>query len=249
MRLRPLLLALCCTPLVASAQFGEYPDEVSELAYFASGLEWGDPNNQHRFAMIEVMAGDYISQNGTYDSLQDLLTTESLSELEGIAIECRECAPFSGGNDLQREIEGVLLANGIDDFLIWPSSEWSQARQIFLDRTTGKFVGTVTSAETGEPLRNAFVSSEFFGDTTDENGEFEVIYLDPGTVHLVASRRDRESVEVDIEIVAGETIRHDFALPEARPACCRLEGEWEIELTVTDDRRPSDQRLLICAPD
>lgn len=221
-------------------EYGDYPDGVSELAYFASDGGWGDPENQHRFVAIKISDGQFHTQQGTYETLSQLLRDENIAEFEGVAIECRDCSGYTGGNELQVELVTGLHQAGIENYLIWPNEEWSAARRIFLDRTTGRVAGKITASENGEPLQWAYVSSTYLGGDADENGEYEVDLLDPGIVRLVASRRGRESVVAEVEVVAGKTVEHDFELALAKPACCKLEGDWDIVLTLTDDERPDD---------
>jgi hypothetical protein len=218
---------------IASSADDPNSAEVSELAYFAASDGWGDPDKQGRFRNIKISETSFTTINGQYSSLIEVIETEKLANLEGVGIFFEDYFP-----DEEREgFVKLLRENGVSEIVTNRDDAWSKARRLYLARTTGTLVGTITAAETGEPLPGAFVSSQFFGDDTDESGEYKVIYLDPGTEVISASRRDRKTQSVEIEFVAGKSTKRDFVLELATPACCALEGEWEIELRITDDRR------------
>ena len=222
--------------LCNSDDLSECPPEISELAYFAAaGLE-NTPINQNRFALIYSVpypsGSKYFTKNGSHETLYDLLAAEDMSHYEGVAVECQEC---EHDNDFQKTLTKILNEHGVENILFWPNEEWRKARQIFLDRTTGKVRGKITAAESGEPLLRTVVSTGSGADNTDENGEYEIAHQEPGIVKLVTRRRDREAVEAEVLIEARKTIQHDFVLTKAKAACCKLEGAWMVELILTHD--------------
>jgi len=115
-------------------------------------------------------------------------------------------------------------------------------RQRELQRTTGTIKGKVIDAETGEPLSDVSLMGvdTGMGDSSDATGAFEVVYLDPGTVKLEASRRDLVTASQVVTVAAGQTTTVEFKMQRAARACCRLEGEWNVSLTL--DKAPADVR-------
>ena len=229
------IFLLCGVALCNSDDFNECPPGISELAYFAAAGRRNAPKNQNRFALIYSVpystGTKYFTENGSYETIYDLLANEDISHYEGVAIECRECMNDIG---FQKTLTKIFNENGVKNLFFWPNEEWRKARQIFLDRTTGKVRGKITAAESGEPLFRTFVSTGSSGiDDADENGEYEIDHIEPGIVKLVTSRRDRESLEAEVLIEARKTIKHNFVLTKAKAACCKLEGEWKIELILT----------------
>jgi len=233
-----LLACIAWQVPIALAAAGPNSPEVSDLAYFAASDGWGASDKQDRFRMIRISKSSFTTKNGEYSSLVKLIEIEKLANLEGVGI-------FFEDYFSEEEREGFVKAlreNGIVEIVTNRDAAWSKARSLYLAHTTGTLVGTITAAETGEPLPGAFVSSQFFGDDTDENGEYKVIYLDPGIEVISASRRDRKTQSLEIEFAPGKRTKKDFVLELATPACCVLEGEWEIELRITDDRRSPENR-------
>ncbi len=115
--------------------------------------------------------------------------------------------------------------------------------------TTGKLVGRVTDASTGEGLAgvNVLVENTTFGAATDLDGNYLILGLSPGKYTLVASYisyRDMRVTEVEINI--DKTSRIDFSL---QPAALELDEAIEVvaerplfkkDLTSTESSVGSD---------
>jgi hypothetical protein len=54
---------------------------------------------------------------------------------------------------------------------------------------TGKIAGIVTDKTTGEPIlgANVVVTGTSFGAATDENGQYTILYIPPGTYNVAVS--------------------------------------------------------------
>jgi hypothetical protein len=111
-----------------------------------------------------------------------------------------------------------------------------EERRQFPERT-GTIVGVVRDAETGEPLRGVEVYVLYFGDFTNERGEFSISHLDPGRVELTASRRDMVEATVVTNVVAAKEARVDFTMVRTPNPCCTLEGTWFVELVLEEPGR------------
>jgi len=86
--------------------------------------------------------------------------------------------------------------------------------------------GTVRDALTDEPIGGAHVSAGDLGTLADDNGEFGVAPLPPGSLEVVAYRRGfiQESLTVIIE--SGVSILVHVPMLPAKPPCCELNGLW-----------------------
>jgi hypothetical protein len=97
--------------------------------------------------------------------------------------------------------------------------------------TKGKIAGIVTDQETGEPLpgANVILENTTKGASSDENGYFYILNVQPGTYSIKASVIGYEIMTVsNLNILADRTTNVNFVL---RPTV--LEGE---EVVVTADR-------------
>src|SRR5699024_2838801 len=79
---------------------------------------------------------------------------------------------------------------------------------------TGVIKGTVTNAETGEPMPGASVYCEgtTIGDATDKEGEYEITGVEPGEYVLVAQFIGYKSEKKKITIEANDTLSVNFKL-------------------------------------
>ncbi|MGW8317554.1 MAG: carboxypeptidase-like regulatory domain-containing protein, partial [Bacteroidales bacterium] len=94
----------------------------------------------------------------------------------------------------------LALASG------WTSVLYSQGR--------GSVKGQLTDAQTGEPLMfaNVAMKGTTMGTVTDEEGNYELLNIRPGTYTLVFSYLSYKDIEQDVQITAGETLVKDGAL-------------------------------------
>ncbi|MHB2151088.1 TonB-dependent receptor [Calditrichota bacterium LG25] len=95
--------------------------------------------------------------------------------------------------------------------------------------TTGKIVGRVTDAATGEGLPgvNVFLENTTFGAATDMDGNFMIIGVPPGTYTLVASYVSYREVRVTgVQVNIDKTRRVDVKL---EPATLELEEAIVVE--------------------
>ncbi|MBD3274930.1 MAG: TonB-dependent receptor plug domain-containing protein, partial [Candidatus Marinimicrobia bacterium] len=102
---------------------------------------------------------------------------------------------------------------------------------ISFSQTTGKIAGSVTDAETGEPLPgvNVFIQGTDLGAATDADGDYFIIQVPPGTYTVVArfigyAEQRKTGAQVNID----RTLELDFSLQPSAIA-----GE---EVTVTAER-------------
>jgi len=82
-------------------------------------------------------------------------------------------------------------------------------------QTVGKLAGTVSQAETGEPLpgANVVIVGTGMGAAADENGEFYILNIPPGKYELRAIMIGFETMKVGGVVVnAGKTTQIDFEL-------------------------------------
>ncbi len=83
---------------------------------------------------------------------------------------------------------------------------------------SGKIVGKVTDKQTGEALigANVIVKGLGIGASTDKNGSFIILNIDPGVYSITASYIGFEPVTVtNVEVITNRTVNVDFELPEA----------------------------------
>ncbi len=107
--------------------------------------------------------------------------------------------------------------------------------------TTGEIRGVVTDASSGEPLVGAQVNIIDFklGTTTNINGEYTLRRLAPGEYTLIAKYVGFKSVSRKVTVVAGESVKQDFAIaPTAVTA---------DELIVTGQGVATERRKLTTA--
>jgi outer membrane receptor protein involved in Fe transport len=82
-------------------------------------------------------------------------------------------------------------------------------------QTVGKLAGTVTSAETGEPLpgANIVIVGTGMGAAADENGQYFILNVPAGKYELRAVMIGFETMRIiDVVVNAGKTTRIDFNL-------------------------------------
>jgi Carboxypeptidase regulatory-like domain len=98
--------------------------------------------------------------------------------------------------------------------------------------------GRVVDRETGKPLEfvNVFLANTTRGTSTGENGMYRLDDVVPGFYQLVASRVGYEVAAFPVQIVSGDTMRHDFALlprtvrgPEVE-VVARTPSQWRLDL-------------------
>lgn len=85
----------------------------------------------------------------------------------------------------------------------------------------GSIVGTIMDASTGESLvgANILVEGEGFGTTTDQNGDYSIDGIDPGTYAIRVSFVGYETaVEENVEVEVGETTTVDLQLNPSEAA-------------------------------
>ncbi len=96
---------------------------------------------------------------------------------------------------------------------------------------TGKIRGTVTDAETGEPLMmaNVIIEGTNMGAASDENGEYIILNVPTGKYTLICTYMGYQKVTIqDVIVNSGLTSFKDFALPKIV-----LEGQ---EVVIVADR-------------
>lgn len=102
---------------------------------------------------------------------------------------------------------------------------------LLVAQTTGKISGTVTDAETGEPLpgANVVVEGELIGSATDNNGRFHVINVRPGEYTVIVNVIAYKPIYVEnVRVSVNRTFSLDVKMTPTV-----LEGET---VTVTADR-------------
>ncbi len=100
-----------------------------------------------------------------------------------------------------------------------------------LGQTTGKISGTVTDAETGEPLIgvNILVKDTEFGGATDVDGEFFILNIHPGVYNIEARYIGYATTTIqDVQVSVNRTARVAFKMPPSV-----IDGE---EVTIVADR-------------
>jgi len=97
---------------------------------------------------------------------------------------------------------------------------------------TGKIAGRVTDGETGEPLPgvNVYIEGTALGSATDENGDYFILKVPPGTYTVVAQMVGYATVrKTEVLVSVDRTIRVDFELkPQA------FEGEEVVVVAERD---------------
>jgi len=115
-----------------------------------------------------------------------------------------------------------LLAGFIASLLLVPSLALAQ---------NAKITGRVTEAETGDPLPGANVrlAETGYGAATNQNGEYTIFNVSPGTYTVVVSFVGYRTVRrQNVEIISGVTKRLDFELETAE-----FEGQ-EVVVTAEE---------------
>lgn len=215
-----------------------YPREIDELVYFSVGNSWGDPEKKDKFRIIRVEDIKITTESNIYSNIEDLLTSKEFEGVIGIAIDFKSY----WSDDKEEELVNSIIQKGIERVVKFRSRKWIAARQIYLDRTTGKISGTIRSSETGKPIPGVYVSAEYFGDSTDEKGNFTVSMLGSGIVVIEAIRIDLISKKLVENIEIGKTTSVEILMERAPAACCKLNGEWSLVLNVEKDVRPAKDR-------
>lgn len=103
-------------------------------------------------------------------------------------------------------------------------------------QTVGKLAGTVSQAETGEPLpgANVVIVGTGMGTAADENGEFYILNVPPGKYELRAIMIGFETMKVvDVVVNAGKTTQIDFEL---------VDEILEIDEVIVVAERPDVER-------
>jgi outer membrane receptor protein involved in Fe transport len=109
-------------------------------------------------------------------------------------------------------------------------------------QTSGKISGTVTTAATGEPLvgLNITIEKTTMGTITDDNGEYSIINVPPGTYRLRASMLGYEPMVIqDLVVSVNRTTIADFKLKEG------VIEEKEVVVTVERIQQKRDQTSSI----
>ena len=91
---------------------------------------------------------------------------------------------------------------------------WSALAAPQAQAQTGTVRGTITDAQTGEPLPGATVRVEgtSLGAATSIEGEYRIVGVPAGAQTLVGSYVGYAPEEVSVTVVAGEALEQDFAL-------------------------------------
>jgi len=86
--------------------------------------------------------------------------------------------------------------------------------------------GTVLDADTGLPLKAAFVNMDGYDGKTDKHGNYELINIEPGTYTAVFSKADYEEAFMSVTLYADIATPLDVALVpvEAPPGAATLYG-------------------------
>lgn len=109
-------------------------------------------------------------------------------------------------------------------------------------QTAGKLNGTVSDAETGEPLpgANVVVEGTQLGSSADEEGRYVILNVPPGTYDVSASVIGyAELVKTGVRVRSGLTATVDFPLEQSAIAGEQVEVVAErpvIEKTMTESR-------------
>ncbi|MGH7492785.1 MAG: TonB-dependent receptor [bacterium] len=112
--------------------------------------------------------------------------------------------------------------------LLWPGTLSAQ--------NVGRIAGTVTDAETGNPLpgANVIIAGTRMGAATDAKGEYYILNIPPGRYELRASMIGFESMKVvEVIVHVGRTTKTDFKL---------IDETLEFEEVVVQAVRPDVER-------
>ncbi len=117
-------------------------------------------------------------------------------------------APLSWTLTQQNPQENEIAAN---------TDTFSQQEETQPPIMTGKIYGTITDNETGEPLwgANVYLKGTSIGGAADQNGQFWISNVPPGTYILTASYMGYKSVEFrDVRVSVSESTQLDAALDQ-----------------------------------
>ncbi len=92
--------------------------------------------------------------------------------------------------------------------------------------------GIVRDALTDAPIAGAHVSAGDLGTLADDNGEFGVSPLPPGSLELVANRRGFVQESLTVIIESGVSTLVNVPMLPAEPACCELNGLWSGDFVL-----------------
>ncbi len=109
---------------------------------------------------------------------------------------------------------------------------------LILSQTTGKISGTVTDAETGEPLPgvNIVLEGTDQGAATDETGHYFIVNVDPGRYSLTASMIGYQRVtKTDVLVSVNHTTPVNFSLRTEAIAGEAVTVEAEREIIKMDE--------------
>ena len=133
---------------------------------------------------------------------------------------------WGGGGDGQFEPRKQLLAN-----------ELAFDYELAVGPRTGEIAGTVTDADSGDPIAGATVSIEGASATTGEDGAYLLDDLEAGEYTVTAAAQDYESATATATVERDETAPVDFALQPSAVEC----PDWP---DVSEDNEHYDH---ICA--
>jgi hypothetical protein len=143
--------------------------------------------------------------------------------------------PLSGALGGIMRVDATILGLAALFFAGCTSPEMTvEQRREMLDRTTGTIIGTVREAGTKQPLEGVFVSAQYLGDRTDENGRFRIYYIKPGDVEVTAWRRDLIETSGRIRVLATREAAIDLSMERSSTACCSLAGTWSVRLVLRE---------------
>lgn len=217
-----------------------YPENMDDLLYFSarSAWTWGDPLKKDIFRVIRVINKKISTENNTYSTIDEFLASNEIKGIIGIAIDFKDY-----WNDEKKDgLIEAIKQKGITRVVEIGSREWTEAFQVYLDRTTGNISGTIRSSETGNPMAGVHVSTRHVGDGTDEHGRFTIGNLAPGTIVLEASKLGVITKKLVEKVEIRKTKEVELQMELAPAACCKLDGEWSLVLHVEADRRCGKNR-------
>jgi len=83
-----------------------------------------------------------------------------------------------------------------------------------LAQGSGTVTGTVTDAQTGDPLpgANVYLQGTNAGSATDQNGRYRILNAPPGSYTLICSYIGYQQASQSITLQSGETVQANFAL-------------------------------------
>jgi hypothetical protein len=151
--------------------------------------------------------------------------------------------PLSGALGGIMRVDATILGLAALFFAGCTSPEMTvEQRREMLDRTTGTIIGTVREAGTKQPLEGVFVSAQYLGDRTDENGRFRIYCIKPGDVEVTAWRRDLIETSGRIRVLATREAAIDLSMERSSTACCSLAGTWSVRLALQEPGRVPARR-------